>query len=463
MLGNFSPAKAGPGTHTIWYVFNTTGGCKDSVSSTITVYPKPAAAFAATGSICQGAAATITDQSTIASGSITSWKWTFGDGSSATYANGNSFTRQYNSSNTYNVKLVAVSDNSCVSDTVTHTIAVHPLPVAGFDLPAAICMPGGEAVFTNTSAVADNSALSWQWAFGDAVTTTVKDPRHVYARSGSYTVQLTATSAYGCTSDTSKVLSAFYDKPVAGFVVEPDTLCQGADNVFSDKSTAPNSSIKKWEWEFGDGTGATSRNPVKRYDAPGNYDVKLTVTNAFGCVSNAFTDNVLVYLQPVIDAGPSFVVPQGTMLQFNPTVNDSAALTFRWTPAGDFPDPTVLRPYLQAMHDETYTLTAVGQGNCAAADELTVKVLKPVKVPNAFSPNGDGINDTWVITNLADYPGATVDVYNRYGQRIYTSGGYHVEWDGTWNGRALPLATYYYVIKLQNGFPPLTGNVTILR
>jgi gliding motility-associated-like protein len=68
-----------------------------------------------------------------------------------------------------------------------------------------------------------------------------------------------------------------------------------------------------------------------------------------------------------------------------------------------------------------------------------------------------------VITNLADYPGATVDVYNRYGQRIYTSNGYHVEWNGTWNGRALPLATYYYVIKLQNGFPPLTGNVTILR
>ena len=462
-LGNFNPAAAGSGTHTIWYVFTTNAGCKDSVSKTITVYPKPVAAFAATASLCQGQVATITDNSTIPSGNITSWKWTFGDGSSATYTNGNAFTRTYAGSNTYNVKLVAVSDNSCVSDTVTHAIAVHPVPVADFKLPTAICMPEGEAAFTNLTTVADNSALTYQWAFGDATNSTVKDPKHVYASAGSYTVQLVARSVYGCTSDTAKVLSAFYNKPVASFLVEPDTLCQGTDNVFTDKSTAPNSSITKWDWEFGDGSGATSRNPVKRYDAPGNYDVRLTVTNAIGCVSNAFTNKVLVYLQPVIDAGPSFVVPEGTMLQFNATANDSSVLTFRWTPSGDFPDPTILRPYLQAMRDETYTLTATGQGNCSAVDALTVKVLKPVKVPNAFSPNGDGINDQWVITNLADYPGATVDVYNRYGQRVYTSNGYNVAWDGTWNGKALPLATYYYVIKLQSGFPPLTGNVTILR
>jgi gliding motility-associated-like protein len=285
----------------------------------------------------------------------------------------------------------------------------------------------------------------------------------MYAAAGTYNVQLRATSAFGCIHDTTKVLDKFYDKPIASFSVEPDTLCQGSDNVFTDASTAPNSSITKWSWDFGDGSTANDSNPVKRYDAPGNYDVRLTVTNSVGCVSNAFTDKVIVYLQPVIDAGPSFTVNQGTPVQFNATANDSSVLTFLWTPAGELSNPAILRPSLIAMHDETYTLTATGQGNCSATDALTVKVLKPVNVPNAFSPNGDGINDTWTIPNLGDYPGATVDVYNRYGQRVYSSSGYGIAWDGTWNGKMLPLATYYYVIKLQNGFPPLTGYVTILR
>ncbi len=462
--GNFQASVAGAGTHTIWYVFNTTGGCKDSISTTITVYPKPAAAFTADNSVCLGEAVAITDNSNIPDGNITRWDWNFGDGTLASQTNGSAFVHDYRTHNSYNIKLVTISDHSCVSDTVTHAVVVHPLPVADFGMPVAVCMPQGATAFTNQSTVADNSSLSWSWNFGDgSPATTVKDASHVYAAIGSYTIQLTATSAYGCAHDTTKVFSAFYDKPIASFLVEPDTLCQGADNVFTDQSTAPNSTIKKWDWAFGDGTTATDDAPVKRYNAPGNYDVQLTVTNAFGCVSDPFTDKVLVYLQPVIDAGPSFTVTEGSTIQFNPTVNDSASLSFRWEPAADFPDATILRPYLVATHDAVYTLTAIGQGNCAATDQLSVKVLKPVKVPNAFSPNGDGINDTWVITNLADYPGATVEVYNRYGQHIYSSSGYNTAWDGAWNGKQLPLATYYYVIKLQNGFAPLTGYVTILR
>ncbi|HEY0676699.1 MAG TPA: gliding motility-associated C-terminal domain-containing protein, partial [Chitinophagaceae bacterium] len=196
---------------------------------------------------------------------------------------------------------------------------------------------------------------------------------------------------------------------------------------------------------------------------PGAYDVVLTVTSMAGCVSDPFTKQVIVYLQPVIDAGPSFVVPQGSLIQFNAKANDSSALNFSWTPAGDFTDPSVLRPTLIALRDQTYTLTATGQGNCSATDMVTVKILKPVKVPNAFTPNGDGINDTWLLTNLSDYAGADVEVYNRYGQVVYKATGVARPWDGTRNGTPLPVATYYYIINLRNGFPPMTGSVTIIR
>jgi gliding motility-associated-like protein len=115
------------------------------------------------------------------------------------------------------------------------------------------------------------------------------------------------------------------------------------------------------------------------------------------------------------------------------------------------------------MDDGVYKLTATGDHNCTASDELKVLVQRPVAVPNAFSPNGDGINDTWMIKNLILYPDAILEVYNRYGQMVYRSIGYNTPWDGRMNGNPVPIGVYYYVIQLRNGDPPIKGSVTIVR
>jgi gliding motility-associated-like protein len=462
--GNFSPSVAGAGTHTIWYVFTSAGGCTDSVSRSIKVFPKPSASFTVSADICADQTGTFTSQATISSGNINSWNWNFGDGNSVSNSNGSPFTRGYSSAGSFTVKLYTVSDSSCTSDTVTKTIAVHPLPVPNFTLPTAICLPNGSAVFANTSSVPDNSGMTSVFNFGDGSTASVTgNATHVYAAGGSYPVRLTVTSAFGCVKDTIKTLSAFFNKPIALFTVAPDTLCQGSNNNFTNNSTAPGSTIQSSSWNFGDGSTSSANAPVKKYNQAGNYSVSLTVTNAAGCISDPFLDTVIVYLQPVIDAGPSFVVLSGTQITFHPTVNDSINTSFLWTPASDFSDPTKLRPSIFATHNQVYTLTALGQGNCSASDTLSVKILKPITVPNAFSPNGDGINDRWEIRNLADYPGCTVEVYNRYGQLIFQSNGYGNAWDGRRNGTPMPFATYYYIITLKNGFAPVTGSITILK
>jgi gliding motility-associated-like protein len=123
----------------------------------------------------------------------------------------------------------------------------------------------------------------------------------------------------------------------------------------------------------------------------------------------------------------------------------------------------MLRPSLVAQYNQTYTLSATGDGNCTATDTMTVKILKPITVPNSFSPNGDGINDQWVIPNLADYQNCKVEVFNRYGQLVFQSSGYGKSWDGTYKGSPVPFATYYYIITLNYGFQPVTGSVTIVR
>jgi gliding motility-associated-like protein len=459
----FNPLVAGDGLHTIWYVFTTTGGCKDSVSTTISVNPKPASSFTVNTAICLDQSATITNNSTIPSGSISTWNWDFGDATNTSYTNGNPFTKTYSNFNNYTIRLVTVSANGC-KDTTTRSIAVHALPVANFTLPASVCMPNGTSSFTNQTTVGDNAALSYSWDFGDgSPLSNQTNPSHIYSAINSYNVTLISASAYGCKDTATKVMSAFFDKPIADFTVTPSSLCQGTDNRFSDLSTAPNSTVSTWNWSFGDGTSSSTQNPTKRYNSPGVYNVQLSVVNAVGCISDIFTDLVTVYLQPVIDAGPSFVVPQGTIMQLKPTVNDSAVVSFTWSPPINLSNPNTLRPLVNAVSDQTYTLTANGPGGCTATDQVTVKILKLVKPPNAFSPNGDGINDKWMIPNLSDYPGAYVEIFNRYGQKIFYSSGYNDPWDGKLKGTPLPVATYYYVITLKNGFEPITGSVTIIR
>jgi gliding motility-associated-like protein len=97
-----------------------------------------------------------------------------------------------------------------------------------------------------------------------------------------------------------------------------------------------------------------------------------------------------------------------------------------------------------------------------------------VDIPNAFSPNGDAFNETWDIragdpqkpaSTVRDlYPNAVIQVFNRWGILVFKSNpGYTEPWDGTWNGKQLPVDSYYYILDLRNGGKALTGNVTIVR
>lgn len=463
--GTFTPSQAGPGTHTIWYIYEATNGCKDSVSQTITVYAKPVTDFTVSANTCLNQPTTFDDNSTVpGGGAIASWKWDFGDGNNATYTNGNTFTRTYGGAATYTVKLITTTANGCTSEK-SQSISINHLPITAFEVPDFICLPGGVAEFNNNSVIPGSGLLSYEWNFGDgSAISTDKDPAHEYATAGTYTITLTATSVQGCSFPASMTLDAsiFHDKPTASFTVAPDKLCQGSDNTFTDQST-PGADINKWEWHFGDGTTSDQQNPVKRYKSPDKYNVTLQVTNSVGCESSPFAKEVNVYLQPVIEAGDPIVVPQGTLVTFKAKANDEMNLQFLWTPAAGLSDPTAIRPSLIATRDQVYKLVATGENDCTAEDELSVKILRPVNVPNAFSPNGDGINDRWQLSNLADYPGATVEVFNRYGQRVFYSNGYTNSWDGTVSGKPLPVATYYYIIHLKNGFKPITGSVTIVK
>lgn len=466
--GLFTPATAGIGQHTIKYIYATTGGCVDSVSSTIRVFPKPVAGFAYSNNICLKDSIRLTDTSKIATGNIPNRYWDFGDAITLTTTNASPFYHTYTTFGSYVVKFYVVSDSACVSDTVKQTVAVYPLPQVAFTLPNGVCMPTGEAIFSNQSTIVNGngSQLSYVWDFGDGTaTSSTPAPTHYYTASGSYNVFLTAVSARGCIDTLTKNLSAFYQKPIAKFAIIGDTLCPQYDLLFSDSSTAPSSSIAAWKWTFGDGDSSTTTSPTRSYAAPGNYVVTLTVQSTEGCTSVPATQPITIYKQPVVDAGRNILVPANTPVLLMATINDVSAFHYLWTPSIYLDDDTLLRPTSTPAFNTTYTIMAYGGGgNCVAYDTVKVTALQTLHIANAFSPNGDGINDVWEIPYLSDYPESKVEIFNRNGQLVFHSVGYARTWDGKMNGKPLPVGTYYYIIEPKNnGYSKLSGSITIIK
>ncbi|MBS1531854.1 MAG: gliding motility-associated C-terminal domain-containing protein, partial [Bacteroidetes bacterium] len=130
----------------------------------------------------------------------------------------------------------------------------------------------------------------------------------------------------------------------------------------------------------------------------------------------------------------------------------------------DISSTTVENPVITGNVDETYTLTVTDSRGCTATSSVKVIVSPPIVIPNTFTPNGDGINDYWNITGLSAYQQASIDVFDRYGQKVFHSIGYGVPWDGTVGGKAVPYGVYYYIINPNfSGLRVLSGNVTVIR
>jgi len=122
-------------------------------------------------------------------------------------------------------------------------------------------------------------------------------------------------------------------------------------------------------------------------------------------------------------------------------------------------------PLIPALAQGQYSLSISDANNCIVDLGIATLIDNPVdciKIPNAFTPNGDGVNDTWIIENIEIFSGAYLQVFNRWGQELWAAKSSENPWDGTFNDRFVPAGTYLYVIDLHNGADAYTGTVTVV-
>jgi gliding motility-associated-like protein len=209
-------------------------------------------------------------------------------------------------------------------------------------------------------------------------------------------------------------------------------------------------------------SSATIANPVATVSSPTTYTVTATLGT---CVK---TEPVVISIKPnpVVSAGTDKTILAGDQVTLNGTA--SGATNISWTPAASLTNANTLTPIAKPATTTTYTLSVRNADNCTSTDDAVVIVIPVcVKVMNAFTPNGDGINDLWKVTDGGSCTSQVqVAVYNRYGNEVYKNANYNNDWNGQYNSKPLADGTYYYKVTLRfiNGTTTsLTGDVTILR
>jgi gliding motility-associated-like protein len=261
------------GTYTVHLVVSAGGNCKDSISKTINIHAVPVPSFTLSAN-CISDSATFTNSSTISQGNIASWSWNFGDGHNASTQNPHHL---YDSLATYTVSLTAVSDSGC-SASITHTVVVHPSPLAGLAAQSN-CLTLLVNFKDTSKVILPDSISSYNWSFGDGSTSIATNPSHTYSTSGTYTVLLQVQTNNGCKDTATKIITT--GQPI----VADYTPAGGSYNVHQDIDfTSQVTGASTYNWNFGDNsTASTLPNPSHGFNLAGTYTVTLVATNSMGC------------------------------------------------------------------------------------------------------------------------------------------------------------------------------------
>ena len=405
------------------------------------------------------------------------YAWNFGD-PSATAGNPNTSTQKdpkhsYASIGVYNVSLTVTSKDGCVSTIVKPFTVNGSLPKSQFTInsPNNLCSNLPVSI-TNNSTVNFGSITKIEvyWNYqNDPTQKTVDDnpsPGTQYSfqypifgapLTKTFEIRYIAYSGINCVSESAQNIILNASPQVQ---LNPlNAVCEEVPQFFitqgSEFTGIAGTAVYSGSGVSADGTFS----PVAA--TSGTHTIRYTYTASNGCTAFAEQD-IVVYPQPSVSAGPDKVLLEGGLITLDGSGSGNN-IAYLWTPNINISSTLIPAPDVSPIDDITYTLTVTSANKCVNTDIVFVKVLKTPLIPNAFSPNGDGINDTWIIQYLNSYPGVDVSVFNRYGQLAFHSVGYN-PWDGTYKGNPLPVGTYYYIIDRKvAGAKKLTGWVAILR
>ena len=423
-----------PGSRNVSFAATTTpgNGCKAMVSKPVFIRSKPVAAFK-NNFICQSVADALIDSSYSADGAVIStWWWDLGNGQ---FSNLQNPTVTYNAIDTLAIKLV-VQAGGCFSDTLTKPLMVAAKPIVDFGYSGNKCedIP---MQFSDSSKVQNGTVAQWLWVYQTAQWSSEQNPTKAFA-AGNQTVSLSVVSDKGCKSGTKAETFFIIAKPP--FTVKYSDACAGTTVNFTGTDIS-GGTIQQWLWDFGDNSTATVKDTTHIYATAGTFPVLLSVQAGNGCTA---TDSSFITIYSTnASAGADIIAAANQPIQLTATGGTS----YEWSPADGLTNTVIANPVATNTEGQQYILRAYTPLGCDTYDTLLIKIYDgpEIYVPTAFNPSSRVGNSIFRVTAVGITLFKYFNVYNRFGQVVFTTTNPTQGWDGDYKGQPQPAGAYVWV------------------
>ena len=438
-----------PGQYNVVFRVRGLDGCEESITRIVTIGAKPLADFSFTEN-CATLNVQFNDLSSVTAGTVNTWYWNFDNAGITSTQQSPSTT--YSTPGTKNIVFVVKSAEGCASDTLRRTITIGAVVQPTFSALSPVCTATTDFALTGgLPATAPGVGTGVYSGPGVNSTTGIFSPST--AGPGSHVITYTYTTASGCIGVATQTINVTSTQN--SNIAPVNALC--ANDVPLTISGTPAGGLFA-------GTGI---NTSGTFDPTLSGAGTINISYSFPADPCIIPSSLSITVHPLpgnVSAGPGINIVRGGGASLQGTGNGGSVL---WTPPTGLSDPTTLSPFANPQQTTVYTLTLVSNFGCTVSDSMTLTVTEPCLDPmKIFTPNNDGFYEKWIVFSGACISKVDASVYNRYGSLVYHSNDYQNNWDGTYKGKKLPDATYYYVLNVtdNNGIKyTKKGSVTIMR
>lgn len=423
-----------PGNYLVNLKVQTPFGCKKEVQVTLKALQGLGGKIDAPTEICAQSAVGFKGKTQIPG--TPEWKWIFEDGSS--YFNQNPPERKYDNPGSYSIQLI-VKNNGC-DDTTTHNILVNAKPgIKLADKSLELCE--GSSISLSASG---GTSYEWTPAAGLATNsgaTVIANPLT------NTTFAVKVTNEKGCIAYDSVAIKVIH--PFKLQMVSEVSICRDQPIQL----TASGGEIWQWIYQTEGLNNTSVRNPVAAPKTTTTYT--LTAGDKNNCFSDTAQIIVIVQDPPTVDAGKSVEVFIGESVPLQATGSNDI-ISWSWWPEKYLDCISCAAPVATPLEQMTYTVTAKNSFGCIASDTVSIGLLcndSRIFIPDAFTPNGDGLNDRFSILGQGIDEIKSFRIYDRWGKIVFDRTNFKPQegtgsWDGNYKGVPAPVGTYIYVAEM---------------
>ena len=456
-----------PGEFSVSLNLTSNEGCNAELTQNINILASPEVDFLLEDA-CLDELFNFTNTTEVQGGTSVEWEWMI-DGETVSLTE-NLSNYQFGGSGLYEITLSVGSNEGC-SNSLEQTVNVFDLPE--IDLVLDDACAGVPISILNNASVSDGSIDDYAWSVDGVLASTEENYTSTFDNAGEVDIELSVLSNHGCGTTASESFTVFA-APLIDFTQSESIGCSLSTVEFEDNSSAEGSAVVSWEWlmngSFISGMSTASFNPQD----PGMYDLQLTVGTPQGCFSDTLIQNA-IELFPSPSAEYSLSSENVTMLFPEVSISDATvdAVNQIFTlPSGQtFNTESIDYNFLEPGNYE-FELWVENEYGCTDSILINIPVdpVILIHVPNAFTPDGDGVNEVFVpVLNDIEVNDYRFEIYNRWGEVIFASetpgegwngnvkGGEHFAMDGVYTYRLVLRETRLLEER------ELFGHVTLIR